>query len=597
MSRQLLDGVGKTYYDLVKESRETIVSKWNEAGFCEGLTKGSPLNENMCMMFEQTANMILKENTMSDGSNGAFETVVFPIIRRVFSKLLANDIVSVQAMNMPIGKLFYFIPETSERIQGVDVDGNTTYSHTSFADKQLPACVTVNDLTGESNCAATEFMQKSLYDLFYNDGLFDQSKGEITIVTVTGTPVHFTGNTGDIVTITTSGDVQTATDGSVKELVLKIAGFNNYCKGGLIGPDGQDMHTESFLASLKVVAANDIYAPTIGGVTQKVFAAGEEIHGTLLPQKYGKGIVEFDKICDSTGNLYFKLDLKAPVAGTSVDGYVGVNPIYYGASNFIVTYASYGTLELETEMGEVSFKLDEVNVAVTERKLRATWSPELAEDVQAFQNIDAEAELTAMLSEQIASEIDREILRDLRRGAAFSKRWDYNGWRKQAVTSTNYTQKDWNQELMTVINFISASIQKTTLRGQANFVVVSSEVAALLNSLEYFHVIGDASPESLTYNMGIAKIGNLQGKYQIYVDPYSPAAEIIVGFKGSSILDTGYIYAPYIPIQLSAALDNPFVFSKVKSIRTRYAKKMVNNKYYGRIRVDGLPQIDFNEIR
>ncbi len=594
MSKSLLNGVGKTQFDLIKEARIKTVQRWEESGFLKG-TDGI-LKENLAMLFEQQTNHLLKENTTAT-SSGSFETVVFPIIRRVFSKLLANDIVSVQAMNMPIGKLFYFVPQTSERIEGVDGDGNVTYSHTSLADKQLPACATINDVSGAANCAATTFMQKALYDLFYNDGLFDQSKGEITIVTVTGTPVQLTGATGGFITITTSGDVQTGNDGSAKELTLAVAGFNNYCKGGLIGPDGQDMHTESFLASLKVVAANDIYAPTIAGVTQLLFTAGEEIPGNVVLQKYGKGIVEFDRICDATGTLYFKLDVQKPTSTTSDGGYIGIDPAYYASSNFIVTYASYGSLELETEMGEVSFKLDEVNVAVTERKLRATWSPELAQDVAAFHNIDAEAELTAMLSEQIASEIDREILRDLRRGGAFNKRWDYNGWRKQSVTSTNYTQKDWNQELITAINFISASIQQTTLRGQANFIVVSSPISAVFNSLEYFHVVGDASPENVEYNMGIEKIGNLQGRYQVYVDPYAPANSVIVGYKGKGILDTGYIYAPYIPIQLTPSLTNVFNFANVKGIMTRYAKKMVNNKYYGTVRVDGLPTINLNEIR
>ena len=128
------------------------------------------------------------------------------------------------------------------------------------------------------------------------------------------------------------------------------------------------------------------------------------------------------------------------------------------------------------------------------RKLRATWSPELAQDVSAFHNIDAEAELTAILSEQIAAEIDREILRDLRKGAPWQARWDVNGWRRMATFSTNYTQKDWNQELMTKINQISAQIHKSTLRGGANFIVVSSEISALFDNLEYFHV-SDASAE------------------------------------------------------------------------------------------------------
>ena len=244
----------------------------------------------------------------------------------------------------------------------------------------------------------------------------------------------------------------------------------------------------------------------------------------------------------------------------------------------------------------MSFKLDSVTVAVEERKLRATWSPELAQDVNAFHNIDAEAELTAILSEQIAAEIDREILRDLRKAAPWQARWDVNGWRRMAAFSTNYTQKDWNQELMTKINQISAQIHKATLRGGANFIVVSSEISALFDNLEYFHV-SDASAEQDQYNMGIEKIGALSARYQVYRDPYAPHWSMIIGHKGKSLLDTGYIYAPYVPMQLTPTMYNPFNFAPVKGIMTRYAKKMVNNRYYGHIRVDGLVHWDINELR
>ena len=248
-------------------------------------------------------------------------------------------------------------------------------------------------------------------------------------------------------------------------------------------------------------------------------------------------------------------------------------------------------MELETEIGEVSFKLDQVTVSVEERKLRATWSPELAQDVAAFQNIDAEAELTAILSEQIAAEIDREILRDLRKAAPWQLRWDHNGWRKMSGYSTNYTQKDWNQELFTQINRVSAQIHKATLRGGANFIVVSSEISAVFDNLEFFHV-SDASAEQDQYNMGIERIGSLNNRYQVYRDPYAPAYSIIIGHHGKSMLDTGYIYAPYVPMQLTPTMYNPYNAAPIKMICTRYAKKVVNNRYYGHIRVDGLTTWD-----
>jgi hypothetical protein len=251
-------------------------------------------------------------------------------------------------------------------------------------------------------------------------------------------------------------------------------------------------------------------------------------------------------------------------------------------------------------MGEVSFELQSVTVSVIERKLRAQWSPELAQDVSAFHNIDAEAELTALLSEQVAAEIDREILRDLRRGAAWRLSWDYAGVTGRGIDTTNagafYTQKEWNQTLITAINQVSAQIHKATLRGGANWIVCSAEVSAIFDDLEYFHV-SNAAPEQDKFNMGIERVGSLSGRYQVYRDPYFPADTILMGHKGTSLLDTGYIYAPYVPMQLTPTMYNPFTFAPVKGIMTRYAKKMVNNRFYGVIKVKNIVSFGIDGFR
>jgi len=564
--------VGNIGLEHMRKIREKTISKWDSLGFLEGL-KGH-VRENIAQLYENTASALITETT-NTSSSGSFETVVFPIVRRVFSKLLANDIVSVQAMNMPIGKLFYFVPQVSERI-------NNGTEHTGTGN-QLPDCVV------STACTLTTFQKKSVYDLYYNDGLFDHSKGKITIVTLTGTPVTL-GTDGSF----SAGQPVAATDGTVRHVILEVTGFDNTGSGKLIGADGNEMDTESFLASLKVV--NNTGAAIVNGDGSTVAANLAELPFRVVTQKYGKGIVEKSNVCDAEGTIYLEVDLSHPATSSTYDGYIGVSAFTANSGTFLITYSSYATLEMETELGEVSFKLEEVVVSVEERKLRATWSPELAQDVSAFHNIDAEAELTAMLSEQIAAEIDREILRDLRKGAAWQVRWDYNGWRKLSGTANPYTQKDWNQTLLTKINQVSAQIHKSTLRGGANFIVVSSEVSAIFDDLEYFHV-SNAAPEQDQYNMGIEKIGSLSGRYTVYRDPYSPAHSIIIGHKGKSLLDTGYIYSPYVPLQLTPVMLNPFTMAPVKGIMTRYAKKMVNNRFYGHVRVDGIPTFNVNELR
>ena len=601
--------VGKIATDAQAQVRKQINERWENLGFTKGL-KGY-LKENMAVLFENQANQTLKSlNEATDSTNsGSFETVVFPLVRRVFSRLLANDIVSVQAMNMPIGRLFFIKPVTSERKWEVTdttmpTDGDTGSHYGLMGYERVErnsGGTTTNryylpDEVVEGNPAVTQYMKKSLYDLFYNDFLYDNSKGKVHIkvgeieaaeIGVNGKPTAYPVS---------------SMDDTLRNAVISVKGFSNYNASKLTGPDGNEMDTETFLASLKVVAKEDILSGTVNSAATRAIKKGESIPFRVVTQRYGHGIVEYSAIADKQGKIYLELDLARPTknASETLDGWVGVDPAKLTADNiatkFIVAWNQYDSLELETEIGEVSFELSDVTVSVEERKLRATWSPELAQDVAAFHNIDAEAELTAILSEQIAAEVDREILRDLRKCSPWQLNWDYNGWRRQTGFSTNYTQKDWNQTLMTRLNQISAQIHKATLRGGANFIVVSSEVNAVLNDLEYFHVT-DANAEATTYSMGIEKVGSLQGRYKVIVDPYAPHWSLIMGHHGTSLLDTGYIYAPYVPMALTPTMYNPFNFAPVKGICTRYAKKLVNNKYYGAIRVDGLVYWNPNELR
>lgn len=595
--------VGSIELNHQRKLREEIVKRWDGLGLTEGLT--GHIKENIATLYENQAKYILKESTDTSNS-GSFETVVFPIIRRVFSKLLLNDIASVQAMNMPIGKLFFLLPVTSERLDDGSHYGmmGANLKNRNQVDPNVDVDATVERayVPGVEGEELPKYMKKTLYDLFYDDFLYDHSKGKVTIKTGGGKAVAFIDGEFKEIDGSTIKFKEDA-DGNVRSVILEVTGFSQINPSKLIGADGNEMDTESFLASLKVVAGGDIDVGAGTPATSVSFEVGEEIPFQVVTQRYGKGIVERGSVSDANGKLYIELDLTKPFKG-SEDGYAGVDPtkladlLPSSGTDFSVevAWAVYDTLELETEIGEVSFKLEEVTVSVEARKLRATWSPELAQDVAAFQNIDAEAELTAILSEQIAAEIDREALRDLRHGAAHARRWDYTGWRKLGGFSTNYTQKDWNQELVTAINQVDAQIHKRTLRGGANFIVVSSEVSAIFNNLEFFHV-SDASAEQDTYNMGIERIGALASRYQVYRDPYAPAYSIIIGHRGKSMLDTGYVYAPYVPMQLTPLMYNPYNAAPIKMIMTRYAKKLVNNNFYGHIRVDNVVTWDTSLFR
>lgn len=542
--------VGNIGLKQLREQREITTQRWGTIGLLEGLDGN--IKENCAQLFENQLSHMINESTDAT-SSGQFETVAFPVIRRVFAKLLANEIVSVQALNLPIGKLYYINPKTSVRV--------TDTTHTS------PDGAYSNAATASNR---TEFETRSLYDAFYatnygdeGTSLFDLSKGRITVVTGTATQtVSYT-----------AGD---------RIVSLAVSGFSTTNSGKLVGPAGVPMDTESFLASMKIYSNTNFTAAT--AFSTEDITAGDTIPFNTKVQKYGQPIVS------KTGQL----QLIADVTYAGADGYQPLTAATTGSPIFYYEYKVYSDMEEDSEMAEVTFGLDEVTVSVETRKMRSQWTPELAQDVSAFHNIDAEAELTALLSEQMAAEIDREILRDLRRGAAWNTRWDYNGLRKQ-TTAYMGTQKDWNQGLITKINQVSAQIHKAVLRGGASWIVVSPEVSAVFDDLEYFHV-SNASPEQDKYNMGIERVGSLSGRYQVYRDPYAPANTILIGHKGNSILESGFIYSPYIPLALTPVMYNPFDFKPIRGIMTRYAKKMVLNRYYGRILVDGLQVFGIGDL-
>jgi hypothetical protein len=576
----MVGNIGLKHLRVIKED---TIKKWDDLGFLEGLDGHQ--RDNIAQLYENQASYLINEAAVSDAS-GSFETVVFPIIRRVFSKLLANDIVSVQAMNLPIGKLFYFIPKIQER---------TSNAH--YAPYGMPN----NSASATDGYPSTA---KNLYDRFYegsdaNDqGLFDYSKGAFAVESadVTGFATFSNG------AVTVSGSA-IATGTTKSSVILAITGFTSGGAGKLSGPNGNEMDTEEFLASLQITTSDANLQNALGVTSSTALPIN------VVTQKYGKGIVEYgskasgvtgqyNNVCDAEGVIYVQVDLQSYDATAGYSDYV-VTGSTLQVSEFAATYRQYSSLEFEDEIGEVSFDLESVTVSVTERKLRASWSPELAQDVSAFHNIDAEAELTALLSEQIAAEVDREILRDLRKGAAWTQKWDYNEWKyggANGATLQGYTQKDWNQTLITKVNQISAQIHKTTLRGGANWIVISSEISAVFDDLEYFHV-SNAGPEQDSYNMGIEKVGTLAGRYQVFRDPYFPANKILIGHKGKSLLDAGYIYAPYVPLQLTPTMYNPFNFTPIKGIMTRYAKKMVNNRYFGVINVAGITTFGLDTLR
>jgi hypothetical protein len=439
------------------------------------------------------------------------------MVRRIFSRLLANEIVSVQPLALPSGLLFYMDARVS-------------------SNKVAPAN-TANSQAGPT------FSSNSAYERFYDNRGYDASMGVST--TNYGTPQSFSLSASTI----------NGVDGLVEATFALGTAF-----------DVQKQQSSSTLRFSAVTAV--VYDGT------NVFNAGDSIKYYSQMQTWGE-----DQFADQNAKVI--LDIRpAGVYGADFDNAL--------LANFTVVpvFETFTDLEAKSEMSELTIRFSSVTVNTQTRKMRAHWTPELAQDLEAYHSIDAEAELTALLSEEVAAEIDREIIRDLIQGAMFETRWDYAGLRNNA----NFfgTQKDWNQTLVTKINEVSAQIHKATLRGGANWVICSAEAGAIFDDLEYFHVDGSAQAESEKYNLGIEKIGNLGSRYVVYKDPYMPSNIVLLGHKGDTFLEAGYVYAPYIPLQLTQTIYDPNDFTPRKGIMTRYAKKMVNNRFYGVILIDNI---------
>ena len=375
--------VGQIELNEQKRIRKQINDRWDALGMTEGL-KGV-VKENIATLYENEAKALLSEATASDNS-GSFETVVFPIIRRVFSKLLANDIVSVQAMNLPIGKLFFMLPVTSERewkhadgseyktgedmsdvygrhkglmgYERTDRRNGNKYNRYYLPDeavnitfeKSTDGGETWNEMDGihtydEAMAAAgtdlfrekpavTSYHKRTLYDLFYNDFLYDNSKGKIHIKLGTATPMVF-DNYELVNADEADHKIKVYADGSIRNCILKVSGFSSFNAGKLTGPDGNEMDTEAFLASLKVYAKKEITGDGFA-----CFDQNEGIPFRVVTQRYGKGMVEYAGACDAEGCIYLDVDLAKPCKkqGETLDGYKGID----GTTNNLVTGGLFG---------------------------------------------------------------------------------------------------------------------------------------------------------------------------------------------------------------------------------------------------------------
>ena len=564
--------------DLAKEGA-ALLNKWERTGLLEGLNSDYAKN-NMASLLENQAKELLREaSLMSSGDVEGFAAVAFPIVRRVFGSLIANDLVSVQPMSLPSGLIFFLdfkFAEGSGRKPNLDyAPGDSIYGQ-GVLGSEITGGVSINQdkqpygmQTGYSSATGSALLTSSLTDATAQLALTYVTKGQ-------------------------------AGDGGAMDKLIKF---------------DPDIASASYIAvfSVGASAANELSAKQADlseGSLANISFSGSLANAIGSNGVNGTHIRRLNRFSGSAKDdvLLFIECASDPgtVASTNLDG-DSVHLKFIIADNFVsgsglgsVAGADTWGLENSEAIPEIEIKVDSVSVTARTKKLKAKWSPELGQDLNAYHNLDAEVELTSILSEQIALEIDREILEDLMKGAtAATFYWSrspglfVNKTTGAAIVGSSTVAPDftgnvseWYETLIETINDVSAQIHRKTLRGGANFLVCGPEVANILEFTSGFRA--KVTHEDEKGQVGAVNVGSISKKFDVMVDPYFPRNVILVGRKGNSFLESGYVYSPYVPLQVTPTIFGTEDFVPRKGVMTRYAKKMVRPDMYGLVIVRGL---------
>jgi len=581
----------------------------------------------MARLLENQASQLLREfNSLGNGggsqsSSGdirGFTNIAFPIVRRVFGGLVANELVSIQPMSLPSGLLFYL-----DYTYGSDVGGDTSLT------------------TGRSTDGATYKAGQSIYNNPTGKGIRSGSLatgGQYDLVGTGFTKVH-SSSTGFSVAakgafqagiVLTSGAkcAATGTDGRLLQFDPQVTtlidadiadgSLNSTGQFQFVFLDATTFPPNTDFQQVKEIALHSNAVPA-----GSLAVPGEAFQG-------GSGILNIRRL-NQFGTLSGGVFTPNPLLASGSAGAVVLTVVsgtYSGGAaavslNLTASYALSDSLNVDGSdastltipsfesdfntspavvIPEIDIKIESIPVTATTRKLRARWSPELAQDLNAYHSMDAEVELTQILSEQIALEIDREILNDLlteARGANYF--WSRAPGRfvnktnaaEIARSDTTFpgpqftgTVREWYETLIETVIDVANEIHRKTLRGSANFIVVSPDVATVLEASVMYkpnYSIDGQGQVGGSMSIGAAPIGTLSNRFTVYKDPYFPRNKILVGYKGGSYLETGYVYAPYVPLIVTPTIFAPEDFTPRKGVMTRYGKKMVRADFYGTV--------------
>jgi len=526
-----------------------LSKKWAKSGLLEGLKDYD--QSNMAMMLENQAKQLVVESsqtgtggTFTPGTGEQWAGVALPLVRKVFGQIASKEFVSVQPMSLPAGLVFF-----------LDFQYGTTKNPFTSGDSLYG---TADSVEGFGNLASGGL---------YGSGRFGYSINQFTAS----------------VTVTTASDVASA---SFAQL-----GFDaNYSSSIAGGTDSALLTVKAISVATSSLANFDPNAVKAISIISGSIAEADNLHQFAYIN--GANVVLFVSASTaeiagptSAATVYFNKKTADNARGDFEDGTT------QGTANAV------GATGTSISIPEINVQLRSETIAAKTRKLKAQWTPEFAQDLNAYQNLDAEAELTSMLSEYISLEIDLEILDMLIENAPITEYWSakvgnqINAGKTAFEANTSgvyYTQMTWFQTLGIKLQKVSNTIHQRTLRGGANFMVVSPAVATILESIPGFAADTDGAADNMKYAFGVQKIGQLNSRYKVYKNPYMIENVILMGFRGNQFLETGAVYAPYIPLIMTPLVYDPNTFTPRKGIMTRYAKKMVRPEFYGKVFVADL---------
>jgi hypothetical protein len=546
---------------LMTETRG-LQNKWDKTGLLEGLEGIEKAN--MSILLENQAKQLLDEST-STGTSGNSEQwagVALPLVRRVFAEISAKEFVSVQPMNLPSGLIFYLDFKYGTNRNGLP--GSNPFSGSSMFGG-----------TG-IKLGSTDSPENGLYGAgrySYTSNYFTQSLS------------------------TTSGSATLSDLNFDSSITSSTLPFTGQKINVLVGTN--TINTDLNAVRSFTISASGINPANVINELTKVYNTGSLATANYYIVQF---IVTGSTAAGNASGAAVLTYTKQPTDQTRGD-FEDNNPFKGEAVNNGI---DKGT---DINIPEVNLELKSEPIVAKTRKLKAVWTPELAQDLNAYHSIDAEAELTALLSEYVSMEIDLEIMdmlisaapaltteawsavigKELVKGANDSAGLPTFSVNTDATNRTAYVKSTWFQTLGNKIQKVSNKIHQLTLRGGANFLVVGPDVATVLESIPGYVVNTDG--DSAKFAMGVSRVGSFASRFQVYKNPYMQENTILLGFRGNNFLETGAVYAPYIPLVQTPLVYDPINFTPRRGVMTRYAKKVVRPEFYGKIYVGDLNQV------